>query len=74
VLEVKDVHKRFGRHHVLKEEVIRPLESSKYIHTFRVGMDLRLFNQYPKNYIVAPAEWIVPVLFEEARKLILYSP
>jgi len=25
VLEVKDFHKRFGRHHVLKEEVIRPL-------------------------------------------------
>ncbi|RSN71245.1 hypothetical protein [Candidatus Methanodesulfokora washburnensis] len=55
----------------IKEEVIRPLESSKYIHTFRIGMDLRLFNQYPKNYIVAPAEWIVPVLFEEARKLML---
>lgn len=55
----------------IKERVIRPLESSKYIHTFRIGMDLRLFNQYLNNYIVAPAEWIVPVLFEEARKLIL---
>lgn len=54
----------------VKEKVIIPLESSQYIHTFRIGMDLRLFDKYRKNYIVAPAEWIVPILFEEARKLI----
>ncbi len=59
----------------IKEKVIKPLEFSPKIDTYRIGMDLRLFQlcrKQNKYYIVAPAEWIVPILFEEVKKTVKY--
>lgn len=53
----------------IKEKIIEPLESSLYIYTYRIGMDLELFDKYPEKYIVIPAEWGLPMVFEEVKRL-----
>jgi hypothetical protein len=45
-------------------EIIKPLEDKYKWKTFRVGLDLELFHNYRDNYIVAPANWFIPLLFE----------
>jgi hypothetical protein len=42
--------------------VIEMIEKSFVL--FRVGMDMRLFNKH-KNYILAPARWILPQIFSD---------
>jgi len=48
----------------VKKKIISLFEKAWSKYTFRIGLDLGLFDKYRQNYIVAPAEWLLPLFFE----------